>query len=284
MLKLLACCSLVVLSGVALGDDVVFSGPQPGEELQPLNVVPAYAEQQDPIDLIDRSGGKPTLLVFVHGANRPAARLTRVLMNYAEMRAGDGLYAATIWLAEDRSGAELYLRQAISWWGMGPTVGISVDGAEGPGSYGLNRNVNVTVLVANERRVTASHALVQPGETDAPRILADVVALIDGEVPNSAQVVFLSLPTRKPPDAPWNTAPRDAALRGLICDVLGADDEAAAETAAGRIEEYVDAQPALREELSRVAGSLTEGRTDVGAIPAAAVLRNWRDQTGERGR
>ena len=53
------------------------------------------------VDLVEESDGRPTLLVFVHGANRPAARLTRVLMNYAETRTDDGLYAATIWLDDD---------------------------------------------------------------------------------------------------------------------------------------------------------------------------------------
>lgn len=273
-------CLILLLAAASAADDVVYSGPQPGERLQPLHVVKAYSDETEPFDLVKESAGKPTLLVFVHGANRPAARLTRVLMNYAEMHAGDGLYAATIWLDNDRSGAERYLRQAISWWGMGPPVGISVDGGEGPGSYGLNRNVNVTVLVANENCVTANYALVQPSETDAPAILEDVVELVDGHVPKTAEVVFLSLPTRKPPDAPWNTAPQDVRLRELICEVLAAVDQSSAASAAQRVEEYVADSDSLRDELARVGDSLTRGRTNVGGVPAAAVLRRWRGRLG----
>lgn len=279
-----SCFLLLLWPGLAAADDVVYSGPQPGEELQPLNVVRAYGDDRETVDLLEESAGQPTLLVFVHGANRPAARLTRVLMNYAEMRTEDGLFAAMIWLDDDRSGAEQYLKQAISWWGMGPPVGISVDGGEGPGSYGLNRNVNVTVLVANDGQVLANEALVQPSETDAPRILEHVVELIQGDVPNSAQVMFLSLPTRKPPDAPWNAAPQDVRLRRLICDTLGAADEEAAEAAALQVEAHVSVRPGEREALARVAESLTRGRTDVGAIPAAAVLRAWSGQNADRGR
>ena len=274
---------LVACAVRAEADDALYSGPQPGEQLQSLHVIPAYRADQDPVDFVEDSDGKPTLLVFVHGANRPAARLTRVLMNYAEMKTGDGLYAAAIWLDDDPSQADQYLNQAISWWGVGPPVGISVAGAEGPGSYGLNRNVNVTVIVASENRVTANHALVQPGETDAPGILTDVLALIDGDVPNAAQVIFLSLPTRKPSDAPWNTAPRNVELRELIFDLLGATDGADIDLAAREIEEFVFEQPELQGQLTRVAELLTKGRTNVGSIPAASVLHVWRERSNPAG-
>ena len=47
-------------------------------------------------------------------------------------------------------------------------VGVSVDGLEGPGSYGLNRNVTLTVLVGKAGRVRANFALVQPSDADGP--------------------------------------------------------------------------------------------------------------------
>ena len=51
-------------------------------------------------------------------------------------------------------------------------IGISLDGKEGPGSYGLNREVMITVLVAKENKVTANFAILSPNETDAPKIKA----------------------------------------------------------------------------------------------------------------
>ena len=63
-------------------------------------------------------------------------------------------------------------------------IGISVDGKEGPGAYGLNRNVTLTVLVGKDNVVTANFALIQPSiPADAPKILAEVVKLIGGQVP-----------------------------------------------------------------------------------------------------
>ena len=87
-----------------------------------------------------------------------------------------------------------------------PPVGISIDGAEGPGSYGLNRNVNVTVLVGKDGRVTANFALIQPSELDATKILGEVVKLVGGTAPTTAESIFLSMPTRRPAAAKWIAA------------------------------------------------------------------------------
>ena len=56
-------------------------------------------------------------------------------------------------------------------------VGISVDGEEGPGSYGLNRNVELTFVLAKENKVVANFAFVQSSVTDAPVISASRAAI-----------------------------------------------------------------------------------------------------------
>ena len=222
---------LLCFSGIAAGaqeENAVFSGPQRGEELPSLKVTLVYGKDADQtVDLVKLAAGRPTLLVVVNGSNRPAARLTRILMNFAEMHQ-EKLFAGVVYLANDQTAAEQQLKRAVSWWKVGVRVGISIDGAEGPGSYGLNRNVNLTVVVANKGRVISNFALVQPSETDAPKIFKDVVALIGGRVPTEPEVLFLSAPTAKPPNARWRNAPSDVALRRLICNALAAHDEKAA--------------------------------------------------------
>jgi hypothetical protein len=239
----------------------------------------AYGDEAGQIvDYIELAADRPTLLVIVNGANRPAAGLTRCLMNFAEMR-GDDLFAGVVYLDKDLSAAETYLRQSTSWWGVGPPVGVSVDGAEGPGSYGLNRNVNLTILVAHEGRVTSNFALVQPSLTDAPAILGDVVALAGGRVPTKAELTFLSVSTRHRPGVPWRGAPSDARMRALICDALAADNEAAAQAAAEAIEAYVGDDPGRQAVLGNAAAVLLGGEQYVEAVdaPIAAHLKRWRD-------
>ena len=187
--------------GVPDEPDAVFSGPQPGEKLTALKVTLAYGKEVNKtIDLVERAAGKPSLLVIVNGSNRPAARLTRTLMKFAEMHK-ENLFAGVVYLDNDQTAAIEQLQQAVSWWKVEPPVGISVDGAEGPGSYGLNRNINITVLVASKGIVTSNFALVQPTDTDAINILKDVVTLTGGRTPDEFEVLFLSAPIHKPATA-----------------------------------------------------------------------------------
>ncbi len=282
MVALLAVLSIGI--GASRGDDdrVVFSGPQIQEKLPSLTVELAYDKHQgETVDFIEQAKGGPTLLVIVNGANRPAARLTRALMNYAEMQ-DEKLFAGVVYLDGDRSAAAQYLRQAISWWGVGPPVGISIDGAEGPGSYGLNRNVNLTVLVANANRVTANFALVQPSETDAPKILAKVVDLVGGRVPTHSEVLFMTVPTRKPANAAWRSAPVDVRLRKLICATLAAKEEKQARRAADAVEQFVGESKERQADLGNAAAFLLEGRTRIRSTPAVKHLRRWREQFDPR--
>ena len=255
----------------------VFSGPQAGEPISNLEVVLAYGPNLGTrFDPVKAANGRPLMLVFVQGTNRPAARLTRVLMNFAEMHVDDGLTAAVIWLANDRSAAQRYLGQAVSWWGVGMPVGVSVDGMEGPGSYGLNRNVNVTVLIARDHLVTANFALVQPSEMDATRILGEVTKLIGGEAPTLSEVLFLSAPTRKLGDAKWQVAPKQVEFRRIICKLLAAENEEQATQAAKTIETFMGDDAERQRQLREIAGMLLKGRTRIPSEPAAAHLRRWR--------
>ncbi len=65
-------------------------------------------------------------------------------------------------------------------------LGISFDGKEGPGSYGLNREVMLTILVVHESKVAANFAIVSPNETDAPRIKAAADEVLKASAPAPA--------------------------------------------------------------------------------------------------
>ena len=81
----------------------------------------------------------------------------------------------------------------------GVPVGISTDGQEGPGAYGLNRKVQMTILVGKDDKVTANFALVQPSAAaDGPRIAQAIVdALGGGKGPTAEELQQLSDPMRR---------------------------------------------------------------------------------------
>lgn len=264
----------------AVDDKAIFSGPQVGEKLPALKVKIAYGQNATKtVDLIELAAGRPTLLVIVNGANRPAANLTRCLMNYADMQS-QSLFAGVVYLDGDPSAADEYLRRAISWWEVGPPVGISIDGAEGPGSYGLNRNVNLTVLVADKGRVLSNFPLIQPSTTDSPKILKEVAALVGGRVPNFAEVDFLSMPTHKPANTPYPIATSDVKMREMICAALAAEDKTRADSAASALVQYVHEDNARQAVLGNTASALIEGKGKavVHEMPIIEHLRKWRQE------
>ena len=159
-----------------------FSGPQVGEKLTPFTTkVILGGEAGKEIDLIKSAAGKPVLIVFVHEQTRPTVGLARLLGQYAATKKDAGLTSGVVFLPTDATETEAWLSRAKGALPSGVPVGISTDGQEGPGAYGLNRKVQMTILVGKEDKVTANFALVQPSvQADAPKIAQAIVDVLGG--------------------------------------------------------------------------------------------------------
>ncbi len=181
---LLFCCHLALSAA-----DAVFSGPQPGEKTSPFKVVELTGQntgkERDPVE---ENAGQPAALVFVHGIERSLVPLLRVVDEYGATRK-DGLKTEIIFLSPDRLAGEQRVKAAAGSLKLQSRVGLSVDGAEGPGNYGLNKECLMTIVVAKDNKVTANFALVQPGIADAPKVL-EALAKVSGDTnpPTAAQL------------------------------------------------------------------------------------------------
>jgi hypothetical protein len=265
-------------------DAEIFSGPQVGEELAGFKALGAYDNQAGKeIDLVEEAAGKPILLVFMHDpATRPSAALTRGLSVFAwEHR--ERLAFAIIWLKDDRSEAGQFLRRARNSLNFKGPVAISLDGAEGPGAYGLNRNAGLTVLVAEKNQVAANFALVQPATTDGPPILAQVVKLIGGEVPSQEAFDELCYGGAR---YRGRDEPADGAIpRSLLVPVISKRaTEKQVLAAAEKVEQYVDDHPARQKELGRIAKTVVDSGklADYGTPPAREKLKEWAAKYGKK--
>jgi hypothetical protein len=158
--------------------DAKLSGPQPGEKASGFKVFDVAGRKE--ADYIAEGKGAPAVLVFIHELTRPAAALMRALDEYGQVKELRGLRTRFISLSEDRDGAERHLPVVIKSLNLKCPMGISLDGKEGPGAYGLNRDVMLTVLVVREDKVVANFALISPNETDAPRIKAAIDEVLKG--------------------------------------------------------------------------------------------------------
>ncbi|HVR34510.1 MAG TPA: hypothetical protein VMS21_01520 [Methylomirabilota bacterium] len=185
--------------------DKVYSGPQPGERTTPFKVLEIQGDnagrERDPIVEYD---GAATTLVFVHGLERSIAPLLSVVDEYGIERR-DQLKTEFVFLSGDRLGSQQQLPMVRRSLRLQSPASLSVDGAEGPGNYGLNKECLMTVVVAKDNQVTANFALVQPGIADAPDILAAMAKVSGDDEPPTAEAL---LSRRRPADARMAPAER----------------------------------------------------------------------------
>ena len=165
-------------------DESEFSGPQPNEAITPFKALQVSSpERTQEIEIAGGEGKGTTLLIFLHKVNEPAIGLMIPLEWYAHRQ--EGLRSHYVILSEDRSKTE----EMVKRWAARPffaasPFSISLDGEEGPGRYGLNRNVILTVLIAKDQKVVHNFAFTAPNQTDAPEILAALAKTLDQPVPD----------------------------------------------------------------------------------------------------
>ncbi len=173
--------------------DAVFSGPQVGEALVELPVWVSEGKDKPSTkaDLAERSQKTPVAIAFMHERSRPAFQLVRILSQFAELRKEEGLELYVVVLTDDRSSSEQWLGQVGGYFKLPTKLAVADGGIEGPGPLGLNRLVDMTVLVAKEGKITANFALSQVSSaTDAPPILKAINEISGGgEIPDLDQLL-----------------------------------------------------------------------------------------------
>src|SRR5262245_2976938 len=278
LLILFAVVALSLLDGY--GQDKLFSGPQPGEKLPPFKVRGFFDDDAGKeLDFVTRASGKPIVLVFIHDVNRMSLSLARVLTAYTAGRSKDGLATGVVWLADDVTEAEIALKRSGHALAREAPLGISLDGKEGPGSYGLNRNVTLTILIGKEGKVTANFALVQPSiQADLPKLLQEIAKVAGGPVAK-----LEDLPTVREMLSKQKDSQPDAKVQGLMRQVIQRTAKPEdVEKAATALEEYARQNEAARKEVGRIARTVVGGGklSDYGTPAAQEYLRKWAKEFG----
>jgi hypothetical protein len=172
--------AVLCASGTIFAADEVFSGPQPGEKTTGFKVLAIHSSTpQSERDPIAENKGGPIALVFVHAVERSLVPLLRVTDEYGASRK-EHLRTEIIFLAPDRIAGEQRVKAVVNSLKLKSNAGLSIDGGEGPGNYGLNKECMMTIVVAKDNKVTANFALVQPGIADAPKVI-EALARVSGD-------------------------------------------------------------------------------------------------------
>ncbi len=263
--------------------DPVFSGPQVDEKLPAFKVRGVFdADAGKELDFVTQAGDKPIVLIFVHDLNRQSISVVRVLSSYTVSRAQDDLHTGVVWLDADATEAENSLKRIKHALTPKAPTGISPDGKEGPGAYGLNRNVQLTILVGKGGKVTANFALVQPSlQADLPKILAEVVKVAGGKVPKLEEIEGMPAMTAQPA-----AGAQDPNLRGLLSPVIRLTATVEdVDRAAKALEEYVAKNEGTRKEVGRIANTIIDAGKlkDYGTEPAQKYLQKWAKEYGGKG-
>jgi hypothetical protein len=270
------------------GQNDIFSGPQVGEKLSPFKVRGVFDKDAGvEMDFVSAAKGKPIVLIFVHEVDRPSLGFTRTLTQYTHGRAKDGLTTGVVWLNDDLTEGENALKRVRHALTAGVPTGISIDGREGPGSYGLHRKVSLTILVGNQDRVTGNFALVQPSlQSDLPKVLESVVALMGGPMPKLEELVKPNEAARKA-DRMESASTRETPpnLRPYLAPLIRLDaPPESVDKAAIAILEVIEKDGSAKTELVRIATTIVNsGRLESYGTPRAREwLAQWAKDTGKR--
>ena len=223
----------------------VFSGPQPGESMEAFDVQYAFGDAAGmTMQPLKEAGDKPTLLIFNHKLTRPAIGLTRVLTKFAEQHS-ESLYTNMIFLTDDVTATQQRLTAARRALPSKTHVTIAPQGIEGPGAYGLNRKVTLTIVFGDKQKVISNTALIEPSvQADALKIITHIAKALKVKVPTLAEL---------------NAQPRMAAsgeidARALLGPVLNKEaTEAEVNIAAKKIEAEFTKKPNVATQIGRIA-------------------------------
>ena len=285
---------MILLSlGVAGAEDPVFSGPQPGEKLPSFKVTGVRGEfKEKEVDFISLAEGKPVVLFFFHEYTRLAFGFARTLTRlYTSSKAEKGLRVALVFLSDDPAEKMKWAQKIQKYFPEDVLLGVSRDGREGPGAYGLNRKVTMTLLVGKEGKATASFALIQPALSQG--ILDAIASVIGEKAPTLKELQateraemqkMRELNQRRKSQRGGTKRGGDAELSALLRGMINKQaTEAEVKEAARKIEKYVDGKEAARKDLARrVTSIVNSGRVASYGTPAAQkVIRGWAKKYGK---
>jgi hypothetical protein len=223
----------------------VFSGPQPGESMEAFDVQYAFDDTAGmTMQPLKEAGDRPTLLIFAHQLTRPSIALTRVLTKFAEQHQKI-LYTNMIFLTDDVTATQQRLTAARRALPTKTHVTIAPQGIEGPGAYGLNRKVTLTIVFGDDQKVIFNSALIEPSvQADALKIITHIAKALKVKVPTLAELSA----------QPRMAASGEIDARALLGPVLNKEaTEAEVNTAAKKIEAEFAKKPNVANQIGRIA-------------------------------
>ena len=162
-------------------EEMVYSGPQPGEKLPAFQATGLRGKRKDdkynPVAVAD---GKPLVLIFQD--NSVVGKKGLLLAGPALARIAEespvGLHVSATFLVDDPAPSQIIEYDFMDKISDVIQMSVSPDRRDGPGTYGLNRNVAMTIIVAKNGKVLNNFAFIQPMLYPDPHVLGAIAEAI----------------------------------------------------------------------------------------------------------
>ena len=170
-------------------ENKIFSGPQPGEKLPALKVTGISGEiEGKTFDITAKVDRKPLVLFLqdtntvgikgLDGVSELLLQIDAFQKRHSKATGGEksnqGFQIGVVFLADNLDTLPEWAHDMLKEIPNEILTGISPDGREGPGSYGLNRNVAQTIIIAKDGKVLHNFAFTQPMLRPDPYVLGAV--------------------------------------------------------------------------------------------------------------
>ena len=178
MTRLAAVCTLLVLPALLLAaDGPCQSGLQPGQRPGPYAFLVAWGEQRGKSHcFVCETGDKPAVIMFARTPNDALAKLHAKINQAVIDHKKSDLRAWTTFLSDNQPALEPKLVEWARQHGLSSvSLGVFED-LDGPPSYRLAQEAEVTVLLSVNQKVTANFAF-RAGELTDEKIKGIVEAL-----------------------------------------------------------------------------------------------------------
>lgn len=147
-------------------------GPHPG----------AFAGKE--FDVAGEIGDGPGAILFMHELTRNILPVVRGLDQFGAEYSLKGFKTFVLMLSPDRTAAESRLKAVNGSLKLRNPVVLSLDGAEGPGNYALNRKATLSLVLVDKGKVVRTHAYTDVNAEDEG-ILRGWVEEIVGSIPEN---------------------------------------------------------------------------------------------------
>ncbi|MDG2223427.1 MAG: hypothetical protein P8L85_18740 [Rubripirellula sp.] len=172
------------IAGNVAAEDVK-SGPQTGDSLGAFYVTKIAGADEDGIDEGQnlcyrcRNGARPQVIVFTRSTDPKVAELVRKLDKAVEKNESSNLRVFVNLLGEDK---EDLAASAKSFAKKSKTSNVPFvvpnEFENGPDNYGINAKADITITLASDLGVKASHAVVNAGDLNVDSVMKDLAKIL----------------------------------------------------------------------------------------------------------